>query len=95
MICIDWTGEEDFLLYGNEDNDNYMRLEFLLVPCNHLHSHLGYEGDSIHPECIPDLAEQQKYLGNIAVVTYYTEELFMQREFDDASVQKFSFFQKQ
>ena len=53
MFCLDWT--EDQLLYGNEKNEEYQRIELVITPCNYLHTHLGYEGDSIHPDCIPDL----------------------------------------
>ena len=59
MMCLDKPDEanEDILLYGTENNDNYQRLEILLLPCNYVHSYMGYKDDSIHPECIGDLAE--------------------------------------
>ena len=55
MFCLD--KEVDIRVYGNERNDNYQRLELVLVPCNYIHTHLGYEGDSVHPECVADLAK--------------------------------------
>ena len=58
---------------GGESDASYQRIEFVLVPCNYLHLHLGYTGDSIHPECIANLTAQQEYLGNIKVF-FLTEE---------------------
>ena len=53
FYCLDWT--DDILLYGNEKNEDYQRIEVVLTPCNYLHTHLGFEGDSIHPDCVADL----------------------------------------
>lgn len=53
MYCLDLDQEVN--LYGNERNANYASLEIILAPCNYVHSHLGYEEDSVHPECIADL----------------------------------------
>ena len=57
MYCIDWEGEdvEPIEIYGNEKNDEYQRVELVLVPCNYLHTHLGNVGDTIADECIADL----------------------------------------
>ena len=63
MFCID--ADEHIRIYGNENNNNYQRIEILLTPCNYLHTHLGYEGDSVHPDCIADLDQQMEYLGPI------------------------------
>lgn len=72
MYCLDL--DEEISLFGNERNDNYASLEIVLVPCNYVHSHLGYEGDSIHPECIADIAKQIEYLGPIDLMLYYSED---------------------
>ena len=53
MFCLDWT--EDILLYGNEKNEEYQRIELVLTPCNYLHTHLGYKDDTVHEECVDDL----------------------------------------
>lgn len=41
MFCIDWgenaNEEDDIVLYGNENNDEYQRIEFMLNPCNYVH----------------------------------------------------------
>lgn len=54
MYCIDDADLDAISIYGNERNENYSRLEVILVPCNYVHSYMGYEGDSVHPECIAD-----------------------------------------
>ena len=53
MFCIDEF--ENFVVYGNEKNSEYQRVEVILVPCNYLNTQFGYTEDSIHPECIADL----------------------------------------
>ena len=73
MFCLDWS--EDISIYGNERNDNYQRIELVLVPCNYLHTHLGFEGDTIHPDCVANLDEQIDYLGPIEFLMYYTEDI--------------------
>ena len=57
MFCLDWNDDEPFELIGNSIDDNYTRLEIVLVPCNYMHTQLGYQDDSINPECIGDLEE--------------------------------------
>lgn len=81
MFCIDPT--EELHIYGNEKSYNYQRLELIITPCNYLHTHLGYEGDSIHPECIADLDKQKEYLGPIDLMLYFSEDYLSARSFDD------------
>ena len=58
MLCIDWNDPEmPIIIKGDEYNDDYQRFEAVLVPCNYVHTELGYEGDSIHPECVHNLEE--------------------------------------
>ena len=71
MFCLDWS--DDILLYGNEKNEEYQRIELVLTPCNYLHTHLGFEGDTIHPECVADLEKQIEYLGPLDFMIYHTE----------------------
>ena len=54
MYCLDWEDDkaEDMLINGHSKNDEYQRLDIILVPCNYVHSYLGYEGDSISNECL-------------------------------------------
>ena len=57
MLCLDWNDEEPFEIIGSDIDDDYTRLEVNLVPCNYIHTMLGYQGDfnSISPECVTDL----------------------------------------
>ena len=51
------------LVTGEFGDDYYTKLDILLTPCNYLHTHSNYTGDSVSPECVPDLEEQIKYIG--------------------------------
>ena len=73
-------------VFGEEINAEYQRLEIVLVPCNYLHTHLGYTEDFISDECIADLQAQKDYLGPLDVVLYYNDEDFDQQEFGDKSI---------
>ena len=56
MLCIDWKIEDvPITIMGDEGEDDYQRMEAILVPCNYKHTMFGYEGDSIHSECEPNL----------------------------------------
>ena len=57
MFCIDWDGEEPIEIMGDEAEDNYIRFEAILNPCNYVHRDLGYDLDSINPECVPGLED--------------------------------------
>ena len=36
MYCLDYESD-DLVIYGDETNSNFQRLEILLLPCNYLH----------------------------------------------------------
>ena len=55
MLCLDWDDDEPIELIGTSIDDDYTRLEVVLTPCNYKHTQLGYQGDSISPECVTDL----------------------------------------
>ena len=57
MYCLDTDEMEGLEIYGDEKNQQYSRLEVVLLPCNYLHVHLGYTEDVIHPECIANLEQ--------------------------------------
>ena len=58
MYCIDWDDvDAPIEIMGDEAEDNYTRFEAVLVPCNYIHTEMGYDKDSIHPECVPSLDE--------------------------------------
>ena len=52
MLCIDWDNEKQPIsIMGDEGEDNYQRLDIILVPCNYVHTSFGWDKDSVHPEC--------------------------------------------
>ena len=55
MFCLDWDDDDPIEVIGSEIDNDYTRLEVVLVPCNYVHQQLGDVGDFIHPECVPDL----------------------------------------
>ena len=58
MLCVDWNdAEQPIEIRGHEALDNYQRFEVFLLPCNYVHTKWGYNGDSIHPECVHSLEE--------------------------------------
>ena len=70
MLCIDWTDVDPIEITGYEYDSDYTRLEVILTPCNYLHTMLDYQEDSIHPECIQNLDEQIKYMGQPTLLVY-------------------------
>ena len=58
LYCFDDKAMEGVEIYGDELNEEHQRIEFLLLPCNYLHTDTGWKGDKIHPECIHYLEEQ-------------------------------------
>ena len=88
FYCIDWDDEDSFIVKGNENNVNYARLEFVLVPCNYVHAEFGPTDDYIRDGCIADQAAQQKYLGNLRTMVYHTTERFDINEYNDKAVSR-------
>ena len=56
LYCINWDDYEDELeVFGNEtDEITYQRFEWVIVPCNYIHSDVGDVGDTVSEECIRD-----------------------------------------
>ena len=90
LWCFDFDALADELAIwgGGESDASFQRIEFILVPCNYLHTQYGYEGDSIHKECNHSLEAQQEYLGNIKMFFLTEEYVFNQDKFDDEAVVK-------
>ena len=80
--------ENSCVVSPNEKNDEYQRIEVVLVPCNYLHTHLGYTGDSIDENCVADLESQIEYLGPLDFMIYFSEQVLMQKEFKDKSIKR-------
>ena len=40
LYCLNWDEleEEELSVYGVENDDNYQRFEFILLPCNYIHA---------------------------------------------------------
>ena len=71
MYCLDWNDDIPFEIVGEKvADDDYARLEVMLNPCNYLHTQLGYQDDSIHPECVEGLQEQIEYMGQSNLIVY-------------------------
>ena len=50
LFCLDFDKIGGLLqIQSIEDDDNYQRIELLLVPCNYVHAELGDIGDSVSP----------------------------------------------
>lgn len=45
MFCFDWKDDDPIEVMGYEFDTDFSRLEVLFVPCNYLHTTLGYQGD--------------------------------------------------
>ena len=56
LHCIDMEKYgDDLAVWGNEaDESLYQRFEFILTPCNYIHTEMGDVGDFVSDECIPD-----------------------------------------
>ena len=55
LFCINLDKDEQNLIFGEFLDDKYKSLGINMTPCNYLHTDGNYTGDSIHPECVPDL----------------------------------------
>ena len=60
------------------------------MPCNYVHTELGYTEDTVHEECNPDLAAQKEYLGTYNAITYYNHEVINVEKFGEESIERFS-----
>ena len=50
MYCLDWNNEDPedpSEIVGTENTDDYSRLDIVVLPCNYIHTMLGYSDDSI------------------------------------------------
>ena len=57
LWCIDWEElGDDIEVFGNwQDESKYQRIEFVVAPCNYVHTALGWDGDYIPEGCVEDL----------------------------------------
>ena len=93
LYCFDWDAlSDDLVIQSIEDDNNYQRIELLVLPCNYIHKEFGNVGDSIAPECIADQKKQQEYLGNMRSMVYISEQVFHQNQYDEEAIMKSSKF---
>ena len=59
-----------------------------MTPCNYLHTHLGFDRDSIDKDCNADLNAQIEYLGPLDFLLYHTEEVFQPNEFNKNAIKR-------
>ena len=57
FLCLDWSDDNPYLIYGQEPNANYAALEVILAPCNYLHKEISEVGLAATDECISDPEE--------------------------------------
>jgi len=77
-MCLDWERDADKLnLWGASTDAFYQRLEIILVPCNYMHTELGYTGDSIAEGCIADEQAQRDYLDSFYLALYLSDQTFV------------------
>lgn len=88
MFCLelDDLAEGELSIYGVENDDNYQRWEFVLLPCNYVHVEFGQVGDTIHEKCISDRQKQMDYLGNMNIKIFVTDSLFDKDKFGQDSI---------
>ena len=93
LFCPDWQQLDDELaIWSIEDDDNYQRLELVLLPCNYVHAEFGPTDDYVRPGCIGDLDQQRGYLGNMKSIVYISEQIFYQNSYGEDSIQSRSRF---
>ena len=88
LYCFDWDklGDEIELNGFATSVEDYQMLSFDLVPCNYVHSYLGYEHDSIADGCIADREAQVEYLDNMKVRILMSQQNFLQDQYDDENI---------
>ena len=55
----------------------------MVVPCNYVHTYLGYEGDTISPGCIRNETAQRTYLDDFWIKVYASDKQFDQEAYGD------------
>ena len=89
-MCIEWNDDDPMEFVGQFSDDDYTRFEVIFVPCNYLHIEGGYDGDSIHPECIEDLDKQIEYVGASNWIVYVNQERINFEKYGEGELERFS-----
>ena len=75
------------MIYGREIDDEYQRIDIVLLPCNYVHAEFS-PGDpsSVSDDCIADLDQQIEYLGPIQWLIYYSEDVLRLDQFGSDAI---------
>ena len=60
FFCVDWDLDDGYELWGDENDDNFIKLDIILMPCNSISDNFGImegENGQIRPECVTSLKE--------------------------------------
>mgnify|MGYP001029142513 CR=1 FL=1 len=68
FLCIDWRDEEPLWIFGEENDDEFQRLEVWVLPCNSQYTDTGPLPGEISEDCDPSLDAQSKYLANSQIL---------------------------
>ena len=90
MFCLDWKDNDPFELLGAQKDDDFIRFDIVLNPCNYLHTMFDYKDDSVSSECVPDLSEQIKYMGPSHIITYVNTEKINPVAYGDEIIDQYS-----
>ena len=53
LLCIDWT--DDLYLQGTYSDERFSTIDIVMLPCNYIHTNLGFKDDKVSDKCNPDL----------------------------------------
>ena len=94
FYCLDWDKNEPFEIFGDENQDNYRRLELNFMPCNSIGTDLGImqgELGVVNSECETSLEKQSEYIGKshlliLANMARFRPELYGEKAIEKSSV---------
>ena len=93
LFCVDWEGQsDDIKIWGEDHHTNYRYIDIVLVPCNYIHTEVGWTEDKITPECLSDREKAEDYLKNIRAYLLISEQRFQQNGFEEETIMEQSRF---
>ena len=80
FYCLDWdtpvANDEPLSIGGGWAYTDLSEIDFILAPCNYIHTELGDIGDTVSDDCIADLDKQKDYLGPLELYVLANVETF-------------------
>ena len=77
LYCLDWEKLGEILeIWGISQYDDFQYIELVMTPCQYIHDWLGWDGDSIDPDCVWDKQAQMDYVGNMMARVYIEDQVF-------------------